>query len=185
MLNLAEAPVRLIAERFAPQPPSNRSPEPQMSPEPQILSLADRIASLQEHRTKRRGKTMLSLSEAATAAGIAKSTIWRAIKTGRISATRTYTGTYEVDPAELFRVFPARPKDGDLKQAATAIAPIAMAALEAQIGALKEVSSLLKEQLEDIRKDRDAWRTQAESTQRLLVDARPRRRGLFGWRRDT
>jgi predicted DNA-binding protein (UPF0251 family) len=179
MLNLAEAPVRLIAERFAPQPPSKRSPEPQ------ILSLADRIASLQEHRIKRGGKTMLSLSEAATTAGIAKSTIWRAIKTGRISATRTYTGTYEVDPAELFRVFPATPKDGDLKQAATAIAPIAMAALEAQVGALKEVSSLLKEQLEDIRKDRDAWRTQAESTQRLLVDARPRRRGLFGWRRDT
>jgi hypothetical protein len=179
MLNLAEAPVRLIAERFAPQPPSNRSPEPR------ILSLADRIASLQEHRSKQGGKTMLSLSEAATAAGIAKSTIWRAIKTGRISATRTYAGTYEVDPAELFRVFPATPKDGDLKQAAMAIAPVAMAALEAQIGALKEVSSLLKEQLEDIRKDRDAWRTQAESTQRLLVDARPRRRGLFGWRKNT
>ena len=179
MVNLAEAPVRLIAERFAPLPPSDSSPEPQ------ILSLTERIASLQKHKTKRGEKTMLSLSEAATAAGIAKSTIWRAIKTGRISATRTYMGTYEVDPAELFRVFPATPRDGDLKQAATAIAPVAMAALEAQIGALKEVSTLLKEQLEDIRKDRDAWRTQAESNQRLLVDARPRRRGLFGWRRNS
>jgi hypothetical protein len=179
MLNLAEAPVRLIAERFAPQPPSNSSSEPQ------TRTLTERIATLQGQRTKRGERTMLSLSEAATAAGIAKSTIWRAIKTGRISATRTYVGTYEVDPAELFRVFPATPKDGDMKQAAMAIAPVAMAALEAQIGALKEVSSLLKEQLEDIRKDRDAWRTQAESNQRLLVDARPRRRGLFGWRRNT
>ena len=98
MLNLAEAPVRLIAERFAPMPPSNSSPEPQ------IRTLRERIATLQGQRTKRGGKTMLSLSEAATAAGIAKSTIWRAIKTGRISATRTYVGTYEVDPAELFRV---------------------------------------------------------------------------------
>ena len=179
MLSLAEAPVRLIAERFAPLPSSESAPEPQ------ILTLRERIASLQEHRTKREEKTMLSLSEAATAAGIAKSTIWRAVKTGRISATRTHLGTYEVDPAELFRVFPATPKDGDLKQAAMAIAPVAMAALEAQIGALKEVSSLLKDQLEDIRKDRDAWRTQAEFTQRLLVDARPRRRGIFGWRRST
>jgi hypothetical protein len=179
MLSLAEAPVRLIAERFAPLPSSESTPEPQ------ILTLRERIASLQVHRSKREEKTMLSLSEAATAAGIAKSTIWRAVKTGRISATRTHTGTYEVDPAELFRVFPATPKDGDLKQAAMAIAPVAMAALEAQIGALKEVSSLLKDQLEDIRKDRDAWRTQAESTQRLLVDARPRRRGIFGWRRST
>ena len=175
MLNLAEAPVRLIAERFAPLPPSDNSPEPQ------ILTLTERIATLQKQRTKRGERTMLSLSEAATAAGIAKSTIWRAIKTGRISATRTHMGTYEVDPAELFRVFPATPKDGDMKQAAMAIAPVAMAALEAQISALKEVSSLLKEQVEDVRKDRDAWRTQAKSNQRLLTDARPRRRGFLGW----
>jgi predicted DNA-binding transcriptional regulator AlpA len=175
MLNLAEAPVRLIAERFAPLPLSDNSPEPQ------ILTLTERIATLQKQRTKRGERTMLSLSEAATAAGIAKSTIWRAIKTGRISATRTHLGTYEVDPAELFRAFPATPKDGDLKQAAMAIAPVAMAALEAQISALKEVSSLLKEQVEDVRKDRDAWRTQAESNQRLLTDARPRRRGFLGW----
>jgi hypothetical protein len=126
---------------------------------------------------------MLSLSEAGTAAGIAKSTIWRAIKTGRISATRTHTGTYQVDPAELFRVFPpAMPKDADMKRATMAVEPGAMAALEFQISALKEVSSLLKEQLDDVRKDRDAWRTQAESNQRLLIDARPRR-GFFGWRK--
>jgi hypothetical protein len=174
MLNFAEAPARLIAHRFAPHSVSDDSPEPQKP------SLNARIAALPW--SKRGGKTMLSLSEAATAAGIAKSTIWRAIKSGRISATRTHTGTYEVDPAELFRVFPATLKNGDLKQAAMAVAPVAMAALEAQISALKEVSSLLKEQLEDIRKDRDAWRTQAESNQRLLVDARPRRRGFFGWR---
>jgi hypothetical protein len=63
-------------------------------------------------------------------------------------------GTYEVDPAELFRVFPAMPKNGEMKQAATAIETGAMAALEAQISALKEVGCLLKEQLEDIRQDR-------------------------------
>lgn len=177
MLNLAEAPARLIAHRFAPQPASDGSPDSD------TLTLTERIAALKGQSSQRGGKTMLSLSEAANAAGTAKSTIWRAIKAGRISATRTLTGTYEVDPAELFRVFPATPKDGDLKQAAMAIAPVAMAALEAQISALKEVSSLLKEQLEDVRKDRDAWRTQAESNQRLLVDARPRRRGLFGWRK--
>jgi ArsR family metal-binding transcriptional regulator len=179
MLNLAEAPARLIAHRFAPQPTSVSTDQPP------TLGLTERIAALKGHATKRVEKTMLSLTEAAQAAGTAKSTIWRAIKAGRISASRTHTGSYEVDPAELFRVFPATPRDSDLKQAAMAVAPIAMAALEAQIGALKEVSSLLKAQLEDIRKDRDAWRTQAESNQRLLVDARPRRRGLFGWRRNA
>lgn len=174
MLNLAEAPARLIAERFAPLPASGSARQ-------QAQTLTERIAALKGKETKRGGKTMLSLSEAASAAGIAKSTIWRAIKAGRISASRTVTGSYEVDPAELFRVFPATPKDGDLKQAAMAVAPVAMAALESQVNALKEVSSLLREQVEDIRKDRDAWRIQAESNQRLLVDARIRRRRFFGW----
>jgi hypothetical protein len=175
MLNSSEAPARLIAERFAPCTISDSSPEPQK------LSLNARIAALPWRVTKRGEKVMLSLSEAAIAAGIAKSTIWRAVKAGRISAARTVTGTYQVDPAELFRVFPAMPKNVEIKQLAPAVETGIVPALEAQISALKEVSNLLKEQLADTRKDRDAWRTQAESNQRLLVDARPRRRGLFGW----
>jgi len=174
MLNLSEAPARVIAHRFAPHPIDS-------SPGPQKLSLNARIAALRTN--KREGKVMLSLSEAATAAGIAKSTVWRAVKAGRISATRTATGKYEIDPAELFRAFPAIPKNVEMKQPAPAIETGLIPALEAQISALKEVSCLLKEQLEDTRNDRDAWRTQAESSQRLLVDARPRRRGLFGWRK--
>lgn len=177
MLNAPEAPVRLIGQRFAPCPVLDSSPEPQK------LSLNARIAALPWRATKRGEKVMLSLSEAAIAAGIAKSTIWRAVKSGRISAARTVTGTYQVDPAELFRVFPAMPKNVEMKQPALAVQTRVVPALEAQISALKEVSGLLKEQLEDTRKDRDAWRTQAESNQRLLVDARPRQRGLFGWRK--
>jgi len=177
MLNSSEAPAKLIAQKFAPYPISHSSPEPQK------LSLNARIAALPWRANKRGEKVMLSLFEAATAAGIAKSTIWRAVKAGRISATRTVTGTYQVDPAELFRVFPAMPKNIEMKQPALAVEPGVIPALEAQISALKEVSGLLKEQLEDTRKDRDAWRIQAESSQRLLVDARPRRRSLFGWRK--
>jgi hypothetical protein len=176
MLNSSE-PAKLIAQRFAPYSISDSSPE---FPKP---SLNARIAALPWRAIKRGEKIMLSLSEAAIAAGIAKSTIWRAVKAGRISASRTVTGTYQVDPAELFRVFPAVPKNVEMKQPALAVETGVVPALEAQISALKEVSSLLKEQLEDTRKDRDAWRTQAESSQRLLVDARPRRRGLFGWRK--
>ena len=46
---------------------------------------------------------MLSLSEAAKLSGQSKSTIWRAVNSGRLSATRTYTGDYQIDPAELHR----------------------------------------------------------------------------------
>jgi hypothetical protein len=123
---------------------------------------------------------MLTLSDAANAAGVAKSTIWRAIKSGRISASRTVIGSYQVDAAELFRVFPPAHKNDPMKQVATEIEHVGTGAQEAQIVALKDVSALLRDQLEDLRKDRDAWRGQAESNQRLLIDAR-KRRGIFGW----
>ena len=41
---------------------------------------------------------MLNLSEAARESGQSKSAIWRAVKSGRLSATRTYTGDYQIDP---------------------------------------------------------------------------------------
>ena len=60
---------------------------------------------------------MLSLQQAAKAVGKSKPTLSRAIKGGRLSATRTATGAYEIDPAELARVFPV-PGDmtGTVKQ---------------------------------------------------------------------
>jgi hypothetical protein len=127
---------------------------------------------------------MLTLSDAANAAGVAKSTIWRAIKSGRLSASRSVVGSYQVDAAELFRVFPAVPKNDPTQQVATVIEHVGTAAQEAQIAAMKDISGLLREQIEDLRKDRDAWRGQAESNQRLLIDAR-KRRGIFGWRSRT
>lgn len=47
-----------------------------------------------------------SLSEAAKATGKNKTTIQRAIKNGKISASKGDIGSYEIDPAELHRVFP-------------------------------------------------------------------------------
>jgi hypothetical protein len=46
-----------------------------------------------------------TLGEAAKATGNSKTTIHRAIKSGRVSATRKDDGSYEIDPAELHRVF--------------------------------------------------------------------------------
>lgn len=146
-------------------------------------SLRARIAALPWNEKPRGNNDMLTLSDAAEAAGVAKSTLWRAIKSGRLSAGKTVVGSYQVDAAELFRVFPAVQKSNP-QQVATGSEHAGTAAQEAQIAALKDVSSLLRDQIEDLRKDRDAWRGQAESNQRLLIDAR-RRKGLFGWRRSA
>ena len=48
----------------------------------------------------------LTLGQAEREVGVTKSTISRAIKDGRLSATRNELGHYQIDPAELFRVYP-------------------------------------------------------------------------------
>jgi predicted site-specific integrase-resolvase len=47
----------------------------------------------------------LSIKEAIDLTGVPKSTLWRYIKTGRISAAKNEKGEYEIDMAELYRVF--------------------------------------------------------------------------------
>ena len=47
-----------------------------------------------------------TLGQAARATGKAKPTIARAIQTGRISASRSDDGAWQIDPAELHRVYP-------------------------------------------------------------------------------
>ena len=54
-----------------------------------------------------RNPVQLSLSAAAKEVNRSKSTLSRAIKEGRLSATRCEDGSYQIDPAELYRVFPA------------------------------------------------------------------------------
>jgi hypothetical protein len=112
---------------------------------------------------------MLSLSEAARVSGQSKSTIWRAVNSGRLSATRTYTGDYQIDPAELHRVFSlgtegrattvsVKPDATDLKRAETAL-------MQAQIDRLFQVGELIRNELDN---DRDAWRSQADKLRQLV-----------------
>jgi hypothetical protein len=55
----------------------------------------------------------LSLGQAAKEVGLDKSTLSRAIKSGKLSAHRKESGGYEIDPAELFRVFAPASKKSD------------------------------------------------------------------------
>ena len=48
-----------------------------------------------------------TLGEASKATGRSKSTISKAIKSGRISAKKGETGAFAIDPSELHRVYPA------------------------------------------------------------------------------
>ena len=52
---------------------------------------------------------MLSLGQAAKQVGKTKTTLTKAIQSGRLSASRNDQGHYCIDPAELFRVYPVNP----------------------------------------------------------------------------
>jgi len=165
-----------IAEKFAPLRRDVLGSAPAKKP-----ILKPFTATLPWH-SQRGETTMLSLLEAAKTAGVSKSTIWRACKAGRVSFKRNEIGEFQIDAAELHRVFPfhATGVNGKMNHHATGVAQTEMAILEARIAALKDMAELMRAQLDDVRKDRDAWRGQAEANQRLLADARSPR-GLFGW----
>lgn len=121
---------------------------------------------------------MFSLSETAKQTGQSKSTIWRAIKSGRISASRTDTGEFQIDPAELYRVYPPetieeRATARAVKQDATPETANEPALLRAEIDSLRQMGELLRSQLEDVKQDRDAWRGQAQAGTVLLTHAAP------------
>jgi len=133
---------------------------------------------------------MLTLGQAAKHTGLSKSTISRAIASGRLSVVSKGTGSYSIDPAELFRVFPSNSSDNaQLERSATRIETPEQpaqhhdtAALIAEIAGLKAVILKLEDQIADLKQQRDGWQEQAQSSQRLLVDMRPKG-GLFGFLR--
>lgn len=126
----------------------------------------------------------LNLRTAAQQAGVSKSTILRAVKSGRLSASRTADMGYDIEPAELFRVYPPQRSNADAmgqdatsasNTGATVTPPGApAAALEAEIAGLREILRRADASADELRQDRDKWRNMAEQAQRLLTDQRPR-----------
>lgn len=120
----------------------------------------------------------VSLNTAARLAGVSKSTISKAIKSGILSHSGLTTAGYQIDVSELSRVYPA---------VLANIEPVAIQSPEpiADTSGLAHANQLLKQRLEtaeeqqrrtdavleDIREDRDRWRQQAAA---LLSDQRPR-----------
>lgn len=108
--------------------------------------------------------TILGINAAARAAGVARSTIQRAIKTGRLSAVSTATGEHGIDLAELLRVF------GPLPQArpAQAAAPLPAAASDATGEAT--LVGVLRDQLQQaLERERQAIERARERESRLLA----------------
>jgi hypothetical protein len=97
-----------------------------------------------------------TLGTAALACGANKSTILRSIKAGKIAALRDEQGQWQIEPAELHRVYPAV-----ATQQAPQPSPPPDATTDALVAELRAV-------IADLRQDRDHWREAFEQAQRLL-----------------
>lgn len=96
-----------------------------------------------------------SLSEAAKATGCNKTTILRAIKTGKISATRDEHGNWCIEPAEVHRVY----------------VPVAQAPATHHDALADILVAELRAMLADVRNDRDRWHAAHTATQAALEEA--------------
>ena len=132
-----------------------------------------------------------TLSQAADATGKNKATIQRAIKSGKISAPKNSSGAYEIDPAELHRVFDATPKRTAQQQNATARNTTAtdeklpdnsqlqrIAELEKELAVAEERKTGLEGQLHHLSETGDDLRRRLDQSEgrvtALISDQRPK-----------
>lgn len=106
-----------------------------------------------------------TLAEAAVACGLDKSTVRRAVRAGKISGTKDEAGTWHVEPVELHRVFPPASRTEDDTTAVPLHAP-SDAATDILVDELRAIIRASERREEDLRQERDRWRTAFENTQR-------------------
>jgi excisionase family DNA binding protein len=126
----------------------------------------------------------LTLGQAAKVTGLGKTTLTRAIKRGHLSATRRENGSYAIDPSELSRVYKMTPEtletvtatgyaahratpDGEA-HATPRDVHMLLAVAQAELRHLGERLEEVKASQEDLRRERDDWKEQA---QRLALAA--------------
>src|SRR3954451_1976361 len=133
----------------------------------------------------------LGMREAAQQVGLHRSSLFRAIRSGRLSATRTESGDFLIEPVELFRVYPPKttgngngtanaqdaqvitqPRAQGDETARTNADDVRLATLEAEVRGLRELN-------ETLRRECDRWAAQPER----LALAPPRRSWSWPWRR--
>lgn len=102
----------------------------------------------------------LSANEAAKRTGKSVPTITRAIKSGKISADRTDSGGYLIDPSELFRVFPAITIHNT--ETPSKLGPETPKEAPPETLFLQEKVNTLEAALADAKAERDEWRDQAK-----------------------
>ena len=90
--------------------------------------------------------TLLTIAQAARTVGVARSTIYAHLRTGKLSATRTPTGERRIDTSELTRVYGlvGLTTQSDV----VSPTPLDVALLQARIEALEAQNRLLQDEVQ-------------------------------------
>lgn len=95
----------------------------------------------------------ITLREASEKVGVTRQTLMKAIKTGRVSAEKADNGEWRIEPVELFRVWPPV---NEVQQ------PLQDGLTSSDTPSLQAENRLLREQVAELREERNAWREQAQ-----------------------
>tara|TARA_B100000586_G_C20114127_1_gene431850 strand:+ start:3086 stop:3589 length:504 start_codon:yes stop_codon:yes gene_type:complete len=114
--------------------------------------------------------TYLTLNQAAKSCGRSKGTISKAIKNGKMSVASKENGVFQIDPAEVFRVFPKKHvSSGSIDQVETTKktyktdveTQVKLVELETKLDSESKQKEIYKDQVIKLEQDRDNWRDQA------------------------
>jgi hypothetical protein len=116
-----------------------------------------------------------TLAAAATASGLSKTAILKAIKDGRIVGTKDELGQWQIEPVELRLLDPSTAEGGAGGDATPRIAGPDVEALGAQIEALlRQAGDRLRRQLDEVRRGHDTADDSAQAPELVLANRHER-----------
>lgn len=108
-----------------------------------------------------------TLSQAAKEAGVSKSTVSKALSTGRMSGERLEDGSFQIEASELFRVFPKRADERGPEPFANPSEPQKTPSEPQAVALIRLRADMLEDQLrrerEDRERERDTWNRERET----------------------
>lgn len=119
--------------------------------------------------------TYLTLGQAAEMCGWSKGAISKAIKSGKMSAYKKTKAGFQLDPAEVLRVFPKKTETSLDEQLETLEKHSVNSAVTAEVNALRQ--QITTAELERTR-EREQLTDRIESLQQMLADEKSERRQL-------
>ena len=129
---------------------------------------------------------VLSTKEAAEESGFSARHIQKMIKTGKLSASRAYGGSYLIDKSEFYRVFPGSHAANTARTDAKNDDISSRTVFELQIKHLQAINNLLTDQIEAAATREAVLMETLSNTQRLIGRDSNRRKnkrllGIFGF----